>query len=75
MLLSQYFYNKGYVASCNWFLSRLTTNITFYLSLITCHLNFIVKFLWKCRINSVDSGKYHYFGPSLKKYNNNKPSL
>ena len=47
ILLSQYFHNKSYMASCNWFLFELTINITFYLPLTTCHIHFIIKFLWK----------------------------
>ena len=75
MLLSQYFYNKGYVTSWNWFLSGLTTDITFYLSLTTCHLNFIVNFLWKCLISSTTlkifniikkQKMFQLFGPSFK---------
>ena len=75
MLLSQYFYNKGYVTSWNWFLSGLTTDIAFYLSLTTCHLNFIVNFLWKCLISSTTlkifnilkkQKNFQLFGPSFK---------
>ena len=75
MLLSQYFYNKGYVTSWNWFLSGLTIDITFYLSLTTCHLNFIVNFLWKCLISSTTlkifnilkkQKNFQHFGPSFK---------
>ena len=47
ILLSQYFHNKSYMASCNWFLFGLTINITFYLPLTTCHIHFIIKFVWK----------------------------
>ena len=52
MLLSQYFHNKCYMTSCNWFLFEPVIYIIFYLSLINCQLDFVIKVLWKyCALN------------------------
>ena len=52
MLLSQYFYSKCYMTSCNWFLFGPVIYITSYLSLINCWLDFVIKVLWKyCVLN------------------------
>ena len=42
------------MASCNWFLFGPIINITFYLPLTTCHLDFVINFLWKyCVLNFI----------------------
>ena len=59
MLLSQYFHNKCYMASYNWFLFEPIINFTFYLPLTTYHLNFVIKFLWKyCVLNIIKKKKF-----------------
>ena len=61
MLLLQYFYNKCYMASYNWFLFRPIINITFYLPLTTYHLDFVIKFLWKyCVLNIIKKKKVSF---------------
>ena len=68
MLLSQYFHNKCYMASCNWFLFGLIINITFYLPLTTCHLHFVINFLWKFCVLNIIKKKSFSFAPLLKIY-------
>ena len=60
MLLSQYFHNKCYMASCNWFLFGSIINITFYLPLTTYHLNFVIKFLCKYCVLNIILKKNHF---------------
>ena len=68
MLLSQYFHNKCYMASCNWFLFGPIINIIFYLPLTTCHLDFVIIFLWKYCVLNIIKKKSFIFAPLLKIY-------
>ena len=66
MLLSQYFHNKCYMTSCNWFLFGPVIYITFYLSLINCQLDFVIKFLWKYCVSNIIKKKVSFFLLCLK---------
>ena len=47
------------MASCNWFLFGPIINITFYLPLTTCHLDFVINFLWKyCLLNIIKNKSF-----------------
>ena len=60
MLLLQYLYNKFYMASCNWLLFGPIINITFYLPLTTCHLDFVIKFLWMYCVLNIIKKKFYF---------------
>ena len=66
MLFSQYFHNKCYMTSFNWFLFGPVIYITFYLPLITCQLDFVIKFLWKYCVLNIIKKKFHFFLICLK---------
>ena len=68
ILLSQYFYNKWYMASYNWFLFGPIINIIFYLSLTTYNINFVIKFVWKYCVLNIIEKKSFIFAPLLNIY-------
>ena len=68
ILLSQYFYNKWYMASYNWFLFGPIINIIFYLSLTTYNINFVIKFVWKYCVLNIIKKKSFIFAPLLNIY-------
>ena len=69
MLLLQYFYNKGYVACCNWFLFSPTIDITFLPTFNNLPPRFCCEIFWKCFVSNTTCKIFNFIKKKKKSFN------